>query len=123
MLFLKATKTFKQHTSLSTNFIIGKLDVLNVKMTNPCENYPSLNMDEKCRSIFIFFLIHFLHIFFFCTDEIIINNSSGLLLASSIWGILRGLETFSQLVYLETDGSTVIFLKCCLYTHANEANL
>lgn len=47
--------------------------------------------------------------FFFRTDEIKIKNSSGLLSASSIWGILRGLETFSQLVYLETDGSTVIF--------------
>ncbi|KAL5244270.1 hypothetical protein ACI65C_011680 [Semiaphis heraclei] len=91
MLFLKATNTFKQHNSLSTKFIVGKLDVLNVKMTNPCENYPSLNMDEKY--------------------EIKIKNSSGLLSASSIWGILRGLETFSQLVYLETDGSTFV-IRC-----------
>lgn len=29
-------------------------------------------------------------------------------MAPSIWGILRGLETFSQLVHLKTDGSTVI---------------
>lgn len=88
MLFLKATKTFTQNTSLPTDLIIGKMEVLNVQMTNPCENYPSLNMDEKY--------------------EIKINNSSGLLLASSIWGILRGLETFSQLIYLETDGSTFV---------------
>lgn len=54
MLFLKATKTFKQQTSLSTDFVIGKMEVLNVQMTNPCENYPSLNMDEKCRVLFIF---------------------------------------------------------------------
>lgn len=54
MLFLKATKTFKKHPSLSTDFIIGKMEVLNVQMTNPCENYPSLNMDEKCRVLFIY---------------------------------------------------------------------
>jgi len=54
MLFLKATKTFKQQNSLSTNFVIGKLDVMNVKMTNPCEYYPSLNMNEKCR-FFLYF--------------------------------------------------------------------
>jgi len=48
MLFLKAKKTFKHDTHLSTNFTFGKLEVLNVQMTNPCENYPSLNMDEKC---------------------------------------------------------------------------
>ncbi|CAI6370437.1 unnamed protein product [Macrosiphum euphorbiae] len=88
MLFLKATNTFKQNTSLSTDSIIGKMEVLNVQLTNPCENYPSLNMEEKY--------------------EIKINNSSGLLVATSIWGILRGLETFSQLVYLETDGSTFV---------------
>ncbi|XP_022179120.1 beta-hexosaminidase subunit beta-like isoform X2 [Myzus persicae] len=66
MLFLKATKTFKQHISLSTKFII---------------------------------------------DEIEISNAGGHLFASSIWGILRGLETFSQLVYLETDGSTFV-IRC-----------
>lgn len=91
MLFLKAKKTFKHDTHLSTNFTFGKLEVLNVQMTNPCENYPSLNMDEKY--------------------EIKINNSCGHLLASSIWGILRGLETFSQLVHLKTDGSTFV-LQC-----------
>ncbi|CAI6374628.1 unnamed protein product [Macrosiphum euphorbiae] len=88
MLFLKATKTFQQNTSLSADSIIGKMEVLNVQLTNPCENYPSLNMEEKY--------------------EIKIINSSGLLVATSIWGILRGLETFSQLVYLETDGSTFV---------------
>lgn len=46
----------------------------------------------------------------FDTDEIKINSSGGTLLAPSIWGILRGLETFSQLVALDEDGSTVIEL-------------
>lgn len=54
MLFLKATKTFKQHISLSTKFIIGKLKMLNVQMTNPCEKYPSLNMDERCKVLLYF---------------------------------------------------------------------
>ncbi|KAF0752275.1 beta-hexosaminidase subunit beta-like, partial [Aphis craccivora] len=66
ILFLKARKTFKHDTHLSTNFTF---------------------------------------------DEIKINNFYGYLLASSIWGILRGLETFSQLVHLKTDGSTFV-LQC-----------
>lgn len=45
MLFLKAKRTVK---SISTDYVIGTLDELNVHMLRPCENYPSLNMDEKC---------------------------------------------------------------------------
>lgn len=45
MLFLKAKRTSK---SISTDYVIGILAELNVYMLRPCENYPSLNMDEKC---------------------------------------------------------------------------
>lgn len=48
MLFLKAKKYTKYPNNLSTNLVVGILKQLNVHMTNPCEDYPSLNMDERC---------------------------------------------------------------------------
>ena len=43
-------------------------------------------------------------------DEIKISQGSGVVEAQSIWGILRGLESFSQLIYAAPDGRSVIFL-------------
>ncbi|KAK7586163.1 hypothetical protein V9T40_004039 [Parthenolecanium corni] len=61
----------------------GYLDTLRVHLMAPCKQYPSEYMDERY--------------------EIFINSDgyerSGLLVAQSVWGILRGLETFSQLVH------------------------
>jgi len=75
----------------------GTLNTLNILMANPqgCEKLPHLDMDE-----------HY---------ELKINapDSTGeaKLIAFSIWGILRGLETFSQLVYPSTDyGDTIQYL-------------
>lgn len=48
MQFLKATKLSKGQKIIKNNSIIGMLDILNVHLENPCEKYPSLNMDEKC---------------------------------------------------------------------------
>lgn len=64
------------------------LMTLEVKVQNPCEMYPSMGMDES----------YVLSIF----------SGSGKLTSNGIWGALRGLETFSQLVYHSSDGSLQI---------------
>ncbi|KAK3096726.1 hypothetical protein FSP39_002689 [Pinctada imbricata] len=53
---------------------------LNVKVQKPCEEYPYLGMDESY--------------------ELMVPDSSGqaTLSSVSVWGALRGLETFSQLI-------------------------
>ncbi|XP_026320890.1 beta-hexosaminidase subunit beta-like isoform X2 [Hyposmocoma kahamanoa] len=65
---------------------------LNVLLTEPCEEYPYLGMDESY--------------------ELTISTSSKLQ-ATSIWGIIRGLETFVQLFYSENKnvfirGETIV---------------
>nr|XP_053633010.1 beta-hexosaminidase subunit alpha-like [Cherax quadricarinatus] len=69
---------------------VSYLDSLQVNLMAECEDYPHQNMDE-----------HY---------QIEINNedagSVGSLVSQSIWGILRGLDTFSQL--LIPDGSDYI---------------
>ncbi|CAL8144537.1 unnamed protein product [Orchesella dallaii] len=69
----------------------GYLDVLQVDLMAPCESMPHESMDEAY--------------------EIKIGTSgfegTGLLTASSNWGILRGLETFVQLLYPADDFSSI----------------
>lgn len=62
-----------------------KLTRLDVKVANPCEQFPSMGMDES----------------YFLT----ISNSGAQLTAPAIWGALRGLETFSQIIYYGSDGN------------------
>ncbi|XP_068240114.1 beta-hexosaminidase subunit alpha-like [Palaemon carinicauda] len=65
----------------------GYLDTVSINLMQPCEEYPHHDMDEQY--------------------EIKIDSpdqpGEGVILAQSIWGILRGLESFSQL--LVSDGS------------------
>lgn len=60
----------------------GYLDTVSVNLMKPCEDYPHQDMDEQY--------------------EIKIDSpdqpASGTITAQSIWGILRGLESFSQLL-------------------------
>lgn len=65
----------------------GQLDRLEVVLTGSCEKWPQLDMDEQY------------------TLEIDSEEmpQKAQLVATTPWGVLRGLETFSQLVYYEKD--------------------
>ena len=39
----------------------------------------------------------------YTTDEIEINNGTAHLNAETVWGVLRGLESFSQLTYVTEE--------------------
>ncbi len=60
----------------NTNRVLRSLEI---KMSGSCERYPSMEMRESY--------------------ELNIYEGSGTLSSVSVWGILRGLETFSQLVW------------------------
>ncbi len=59
-----------------------------IKVSGECEDFPYLEMDERY--------------------EMIIDTDSASLMAASVWGILRGFETFSQLVWQSSDGQLVV---------------
>jgi len=64
------------------------LDVVKINLQQPCEQYPSENMVENYQ----------------LEIDSPANPLIGVITSPSIWGMLRGLETFSQLVYISPDG-------------------
>jgi len=68
---------------LTDPFFEGNLDVVKIRLTRECEEYPSLKMDES-------YLLS-------------LSDQVGTIESNSIWGILRGLESFSQLLVLTDD--------------------
>ncbi|XP_050293724.1 beta-hexosaminidase subunit alpha-like [Anthonomus grandis grandis] len=71
------------------NNFLGYLNKLTVNLTDLCNDndYPSLNMDEAYK--------------------LWVTEDRTELQATSVWGILRGLDSFSQLIYLGEDGLTL----------------
>ena len=73
------------------------------------EKYPSMDMDEQCNSTQ--FPTQYRHFELIKSipslDEIKIDTrdepNSARIIAFSAWGILRGMESFSQLVYTDPD--------------------
>lgn len=65
---------------------IEPIQKLQVELTNECEEYPQFGMEEA---------------------YILIVSSISKLKSSSIWGIIRGLETFSQLFFITTDHTKI----------------
>ncbi|TSP36067.1 Beta-hexosaminidase subunit beta [Bagarius yarrelli] len=68
-----------------------QLTELQVQITSPdseCDGYPSLKTDESYR--------------------LSVDQPTAVLKASNVWGALRGLETFSQLVYEDNNGAVTI---------------
>ncbi|KAJ8925860.1 hypothetical protein NQ315_009712 [Exocentrus adspersus] len=75
---------YKKQT-LNDDLFLGYLDNLNVTLKGDCKDdeYPSSTMNEEY--------------------ELKVDETGANLVSPTIWGVLRGLETFSQLVYLADD--------------------
>ncbi|KAL7648493.1 UNVERIFIED_CONTAM: hypothetical protein RMT77_000399 [Armadillidium vulgare] len=86
-------RTVKNRVSKRLQVGEGQLTSLNVNLASPCEEYPYLNMDEQ----------YDLKI---CAPD---TPTEASLESNSIWGILRGLETFSQIL---VEGDTVFSVNC-----------
>ncbi|KAF2878770.1 hypothetical protein ILUMI_27397 [Ignelater luminosus] len=73
----------KQNDETETKIFLGYLDTLNVYLKEACDNItlPPYSMEEQ-------YIL-----------DVTTNKSNTTLSAASIWGIIRGLETFSQLLY------------------------
>ncbi|XP_049877247.1 beta-hexosaminidase subunit beta-like [Pectinophora gossypiella] len=75
-----------RYTRRRTDRHKGFIQELKLNLTKPCEEYPYYKMDERYN--------------------LTINTTSELR-SDSIWGMLRGLETVSQLFYISYDYSEV----------------
>ncbi|CAF0749245.1 unnamed protein product [Adineta ricciae] len=76
-------KSDKPKKSLADLHDATILKRLNIHMQQPCEQYPTLESDESYT--------------------LTINTDNSMLESVSVWGALRGLETFSQLIYADDD--------------------
>ncbi|XP_050293579.1 beta-hexosaminidase subunit alpha-like [Anthonomus grandis grandis] len=82
-------KKYKKPLLLSEGQYLGTLHQLEVNLIDSCDEneWPTLDMNE--------------------TYVLNILEGAASLTSESIWGILRGLETFSQLLYLGVDGLSI----------------
>ncbi|XP_077548175.1 beta-hexosaminidase subunit alpha-like [Haemaphysalis longicornis] len=81
--------TIRKYVAPPESFSGGKLHSLYIKVQGPCEDMPHHQMDESY-------------------DLVLSSRSQSMLSSRSVWGILRGLESFSQLVYQYDDVQFVV---------------
>jgi hypothetical protein len=72
---------------------------LNIRDGGQCEQYIQQTSNETCKST-IFILNNISVYRFFFKDTLTIAGQMAIVEASTVWGLLRGLETFSQLIYI-----------------------
>ncbi|MCI4394502.1 hypothetical protein PGIGA_G00169580 [Pangasianodon gigas] len=81
----------KKHGTNEDKVLDSELTELQVQITSTdpeCDGYPSLKTDESY--------------------QLSVDQPTAVLKASNVWGALRGLETFSQLVYEDNYGAITI---------------
>jgi hexosaminidase len=79
-------KSWTKQSLLDLDSSLGNLDSLTIELTGECaseEILPAFGDDENY--------------------SLTVSAEESLLSAATIWGVLRGLETFSQLIYTEQD--------------------
>ncbi|CAB3236552.1 unnamed protein product [Arctia plantaginis] len=82
----KHLKHTPKHTNVTDVNFQGSIKELQIKIRSPCEEHPQMDMDE----------VYNLNI-----------SAVSTLSSDSIWGALRGMETFVQLLYLSDDYKAV----------------
>ena len=94
----------KPKKSLSDLEDVPFLKRLNVYVKQPCERYPNLESDESCKRTTRPLSCTRQSTFsrsFLPQDSLRIDGESGQLSSVTLWGALRGLETFSHIVYTD----------------------
>ena len=87
----------------------GYLDTVEIRLNKPCEYLPLADMLESCNWILIcsWWCESFDSLFLFLSDYIKVDTPDmplkAVIVSDSVWGILRGMETFSQLVIFIFD--------------------